>query len=239
MVAIFGLARLSSIARHPTPFPRARCSAHASPASAHRRGRRDLCDIFHSAPAQVARLERLSIHLNRHGRPYINQFLTAIAPSLCHLSLEIGSVTEPIAPPHLPLVRALDLQISINARRSLPPNFRATFSNFATSFPGIEAFTLVVIFFPRHPENPWRFKGTRSDLGPSFPNRARLLHLRRVHCRLVPGIAERDLSATFSHFCATMDECMPGLRGTGILTCSLGATLPSYLDNILCYKDLF
>ncbi|KAJ7255547.1 hypothetical protein C8J57DRAFT_1721642 [Mycena rebaudengoi] len=189
----------------------------------------DLCDVFLAAPAQVARLERLSIDLDRRSHPYMDQFFTAIAPSLRHLSLDIHMHShEPISPPHLPLVRALDLQVSINARRSLPQNFLITFSNFAAAFPGIEVLTLAFVFFPRDPEspeNPWRFQATLSDLGPSFPNRTRLL--------LVPRTAEPDLSAAFSHFCAAMEEHMPGLRGIGILTCSLGARLPSYLGNIL------
>ncbi|KAJ7261025.1 hypothetical protein C8J57DRAFT_1719811 [Mycena rebaudengoi] len=194
---------------------------------------KDLCNLFLAVPARVTRLERLSIHIDPQSRTYADQFLTAISPSLRHLSLAIGGVPEPINLSPLPLVRTLDVQVLISGSRRFPTNFPTTFANLAEAFPSIEVLTLLLIFSPKPPKSPetwWLFEGTLSDLGPSFPNRTRFLHLRRVHCKLIPRHAEYDLSAAFRHFCTAMDECMPGLRGTGILTCSLGEALPSHLQ---------
>jgi hypothetical protein len=197
---------------------------------------RNICDLFLSAaPSHTARLERLSVVMDSECRISESELLSAIAPSLRHLSLRIGSTIslfnipaplftflfsesrKAIDLPHLPLVRILELKFFVDPQYpGVPPSL----SKIATTFPNIQLLTLVFILNRRRPDQPVSqslFGGTLL----SFPARTQFPHLRQVHCQLLPRDRRHDLSVVFAYFCTTMDEQLSSFRGTGILRCSL------------------
>ncbi|KAJ7259269.1 hypothetical protein C8J57DRAFT_1339941 [Mycena rebaudengoi] len=198
---------------------------------------KNICDlVLPAAPSHTARLERLSIVMNS-DRISESDLLSAIAPSLRHLSLRIYSTIsrKAIDLPHLPLVRTLELKFFVDPQYpGVPPSL----SKIATTFPNIQLLTLVFILNRRRPDQPVSqslFGGTLL----SFPARTQFPHLRQVHCQLLPRDRRHDLSVVFTYFCTTMDEQLSSFRGTGILRCSLADSPRFFRLNRRLHPDMF
>ncbi|KAJ7259262.1 hypothetical protein C8J57DRAFT_1515330 [Mycena rebaudengoi] len=173
---------------------------------------KNICDLFlPAAPSHTPRLERLSILMDSECRISDSKLLSAIAPSLRHLSLRIYKARSAMDIPQLPLVRTLEVKLIVDPHSpEVPPSL----SKIATTFPNIELLTVVFILKPHdQPPSPSLFAGTLL----SFPARTQFPHLRQVHCQLLPRYRRHDLSVVFAYFCTTMDEQLSSLRGTGIL----------------------
>ncbi|KAJ7256931.1 hypothetical protein C8J57DRAFT_1721247 [Mycena rebaudengoi] len=192
-----------------------------------------LCNLFlPAAPSHTALLARLSILMDLRCRIYNYELLSAIAPSLRHLSLRYvgGKFGKSIDIPHLPLVRTLELKLFVDTHSPRDPPF---LSKIATTLPNIELLTLVFILnHPDQPVSPSLFAGTLL----SFPARTQFRRLRQVHCQLLPRDRGHDFSAAFTHFCAAMDEQLACFRETGILRCSLADTSPRFFRHLPFYQ---
>ncbi|KAJ7259251.1 hypothetical protein C8J57DRAFT_1639882 [Mycena rebaudengoi] len=173
--------------------------------------------------------QRLSIVMDSECRIYYSELLSAIAPSLRHLSLRIGKARSAMDIPQLSLVRTLEIKLVVDAHS---PEDLPSLSKIATTFPNIELLTVVFILTPQHPPDqppsPSLFAGTLL----SFPARTQLPHLRQVHCQLLPRDRGQDLSVVFAYFCTTMDEQLSSFRGTGILRCSLADASPRFFRRL-------
>ncbi|KAJ7256937.1 hypothetical protein C8J57DRAFT_1343357 [Mycena rebaudengoi] len=200
---------------------------------------RNICDLFlPAAPSHTARLERLSVVMDSECRISESELLSAIAPSLRHLSLRIGKSRKAIDLPHLPLVRTLELKLLVDPQY---PGVPPTLSKIATTFPNIQLLTLVFILNPYRPDQPVSqslFAGTLL----SFPARTQFTHLRQVHCQLLPRDRRHDLSVVFAYFCTTMDKQLSSFRETGILRCSLADASHRFFrlnHHLPFYPDMF
>ncbi|KAJ7225019.1 hypothetical protein C8J57DRAFT_1253003 [Mycena rebaudengoi] len=179
-----------------------------------------LCDLFLvAASSYTARLARLSTFIAPDNYTYVSALLSAISPSLRHLSLGINKFTEPFDLPHLPLVCTLEVKL-LDVQRNFYPSVQPALSTLATSFPNIALLTLVFVVsqLPPARRNPSLFL----DIFPSFPDSTQLPHLREVHCQLLPRDRAHGVSSVFRYFRAAMDaQLSMHLPEPRILRCSL------------------
>ncbi|KAJ6557906.1 hypothetical protein B0H19DRAFT_122909 [Mycena capillaripes] len=181
-----------------------------------------ICDtLVHSKkPSYIEQVERLDIRISSESATYDERLLTACAKTLNYPALELG---DHIRIPQLPLVLQLEMKVFVGIDKRLPPFFNSNFSQIASSLPLVETITLVFVTNVRlFPEMAWPDQGPLPILGPSFANRVQLLHLRRVHCRLLRLSTSPSLNVLFDRFVPAMESKMPRLQGTGILKCTLG-----------------
>ncbi|KAJ6487710.1 hypothetical protein C8R45DRAFT_254722 [Mycena sanguinolenta] len=123
--------------------------------------------------------------------------------------------------PILPSVLEAEFKIYIDASRKLPAFISSSLSRIVSSLPLVETLTLIFTVEPLFPEVEWADEDPLPIFGAAFKNRTQLLHLRRVNCRLIQGNNLDSRSTLFDHFMRAMELRMPGLEGTGILTCVL------------------
>ncbi|KAJ7665940.1 hypothetical protein DFH06DRAFT_263102 [Mycena polygramma] len=171
-----------------------------------------------TTPSYTGHIERLSLRIDPKSADYDQRLLTACAQTLTYLALDPG---EHINLPHLPLVLEVEMKVFVGYTRQLPTFFASNLSQIASSLPLVEAITLVFVIEPRFPEIDWPDQDPLPILGPSFMSRTQLLHLRRVHCKLIRRNAFASMDEVFRRFVAAMESKMSGLDGTGILTRSL------------------
>jgi hypothetical protein len=131
----------------------------------------------------------------------------------------------------MPLVSTFEIIVYVDEGRCLPAKFHSTFTKIAVAFPGIEVLKLTFRFDPAHPEIPWRPEGTLPILGASFSTRTQLVHLRQVHCRLVPRGGRPDKDAAIRHLREAMSQLMPGVP-TDMVTFRLGEYQPLFLESL-------
>jgi hypothetical protein len=120
-------------------------------------------------------------------------------------------------------VLEVEIKTFVGDNRRLGLFFSSNLLQVASSLPLVETITLVFVVQPLYPglEVDWPDEGPLPIFGPSFMDRTQLLHLRRVHCILRRNKAFGDESAVFDRFVPAMESKMPGLRGRGILKCTL------------------
>lgn len=139
---------------------------------------------------------------------------------------------DPIDIPHLPLVRDVEIKVFVDYGRRLPALFPSTFAQIASSLPLVERITLAFVVEPLFPELPWDDTDPLPIVGSSFMNRMQLLHLRRVHCKLLQRSAFGSMEALFGRFVTAMEMKMPGLLGAGMLECTLADPQPPYVERL-------
>jgi hypothetical protein len=119
-------------------------------------------------------------------------------------------------------VLEVEIKVFVGDNRRLSLFFSSNLSQVASSLPLVETITLVFVVAPLPPEVKWPSVAPLPIFGPSFMDRTQLLHLRRVHCKLLRReYFSGDIRAVFDCFVPAMESRMPGLQGTGILKCSL------------------
>jgi len=159
------------------------------------------------------------MRIDSESASYNERILTACAKTLKYLVINPRDMKNI---PLLPFVREAEIKVFVDNHRRLPAFFPSNFSQIASSLPLVETITLAFVVDSLYPEVEWEDQGPLPILGPSFTSRMQLLHLRRVHCKLLPRtIRPSSMSTLFDHFVAAMEARMPGLQGTGILTCTL------------------
>ncbi|KAJ7359664.1 hypothetical protein DFH08DRAFT_414749 [Mycena albidolilacea] len=182
-----------------------------------------ICDsLLHPRnPACTQKIEHLEIPIDQDNVSYAERIMAACAVTLKYLAVY---ATDLMRLPLLPFVLEVEIKVFVGDNRRLPVFFSHNFSQIASSLPLAETITLVVFVRPLRfrPEIEWPNEGPLPIFGPSFMNRTQLLHLRRVHCILRRQSTFGDISALFDHFVPAMGSMLPGLQGTGILTCTLG-----------------
>ncbi|KAJ7634527.1 hypothetical protein FB45DRAFT_1141631 [Roridomyces roridus] len=181
-------------------------------------------------PSFMSRVERLELRVDAFSRGSDERLLAACAPTLTHLTLDAGALTQPLNIPHLPLVRVLKFKVFVDHLRCLSEHFPATFARLAAALPLVEHIHLSFIVEPLFPEVPWPAAEPLPVLGPTFKDRSQLLYLQGVHCTIprrnaLPG----SMESLFRFFVPAVETRMPGLQGTGILKCALTDPLPSYV----------
>ncbi|KAJ6557918.1 hypothetical protein B0H19DRAFT_1234930 [Mycena capillaripes] len=178
------------------------------------------------------------IRINSESATYDERILTACAKTLKYLAVDPG---DRIHIPHLPLVLDLEMKVFVGNNRRLPAFFHSNFSQIASSLPLVETITLVFVVEPLFPEITWPDQGPLPVLDSSFASRMQLLHLQRVHCKLLQRSTFSSMSALFDRFVTAMESSMPGLQDTGILACTLAERNDSsgsrFLDNEIIYQD--
>ncbi|KAJ7359679.1 hypothetical protein DFH08DRAFT_1075074 [Mycena albidolilacea] len=183
---------------------------------------RPICDfLLHPRkPAYTQQIERLSIRIDQDNASYAGRIMAACAATLKYLVVNPKDITRL---PLLPFVLEFEIKVWVGYDRRLPAFFSQNISQIASSIPLAETITLAVFVRPIHPgpEIQWADEAPLPIFGPSFMDRAQLLHLRRVHCILRRQGPFDDISALFDRFVLAMESMMPGLRGTGILRCTL------------------
>ncbi|KAJ7734552.1 hypothetical protein DFH07DRAFT_128455 [Mycena maculata] len=181
-------------------------------------------------PPYTSHIERLEIRLTPRGD---QRLLTACAATLKYLVLDAILDTS-INIPHLPLVCDVKIEVSVDEDWRLPASLPPILSQIPTSLPAVETITLVFVSDRRFRNVAW-IGDHLPIFGPSFTTCRELLHLRRVHCELVQhiGIYAVSKHTLFDGFVQAVETSMPGLEGTGILTCTLAAPFPSsYIDRL-------
>ncbi|KAJ7108752.1 hypothetical protein C8R44DRAFT_986688 [Mycena epipterygia] len=197
-----------------------------------------ICDfLLHPRnPPYTSHIERLEIRIDTLSGGYDQRLLEACANTLKYLAIDPGALVWPINIPHLPFVRDLELRVFVdsNTPRRLPALFPSTLSTIAASLPLLETITLTFVVEPLHPEVAWTDQGPLPIFGLSFMNRMELLHLRQVHCKLLQRNTFGSTDALFGPFVTAMESRMPGLQGTGILTCTLDDqhSLSRYVERL-------
>ncbi|KAJ7734563.1 hypothetical protein DFH07DRAFT_844731 [Mycena maculata] len=177
-------------------------------------------------PPYTRCIEQLELRMNASSREYDQRLLAACATTLEHLALY--ALRDPIALPHLPLVRRLEMKFFVGAKRRFPPSLSPTLSHVAASLPLVEhiALSFTITSHPKVIQTEWAADAEPLAIfGPSSleTGRRELRHLRSVHCRLLQILTPSDsLPALFSSFTKAVERGMPALEGTGILTCTLG-----------------
>ncbi|KAJ7259383.1 hypothetical protein C8J57DRAFT_1340323 [Mycena rebaudengoi] len=171
----------------------------------------NVCNLFLEAPAHIFCIERLTMRMDSASRTYASRLLTAVAPSLRDLSILADGLNSPIDFPHMPLVRTLEIETSVGNRRWLSVQYRRTFVKIATAFPDIEVLTLTFRFKPEHAEIPWRPENTFPEMGASFSTRTKLVHLQRVHFKLIPSGGRSDEEDAIRHLRDAVEQWMPGV----------------------------
>ncbi|KAJ7359668.1 hypothetical protein DFH08DRAFT_414777 [Mycena albidolilacea] len=181
-----------------------------------------ICDfLLHPRnPAYTQQIEHLEIHIDQCNASYVERIMAACAATLKYLAVY---ATDLIQLPLLPFVLEVEIKVFVGDNRRLPAFFSHNFSQIASSLPLAETITLVVFVDPLRPgpEIEWPDEGPLPIFGPSFMDRTQLLHLRQVHCILRRQSTFGDISTVFDRFVPAMESTMPGLRGTGILRCTL------------------
>ncbi|KAJ7270440.1 hypothetical protein C8J57DRAFT_1716521 [Mycena rebaudengoi] len=195
---------------------------------------RSFGSLLLAAPAHIiSRLERLTVRMSSGSREYDSRLLTAVAPSLRTLSLIIDSHSAPLDFPHMPLINTFEIETLVISHRDrwLPPEYQTTFAKIAAAFPGIEVLTLAFRFVPEHPEIPWRWASIFPMMGAYFSTRTKLVHLRQIHCKLIPTRGQPDEAAAIRHLRDAMDQWMPGVP-PHMVTFSLGQLKPIFLSRL-------
>jgi hypothetical protein len=128
-------------------------------------------------------------------------------------------------------VRELDFKVFVDHRRELPALFPSTLATITSALPLVETITLTFVVEPAYPEVAWPDADPLPIFGPAFANRMELLHLHRVHCSLLQRNTFGSMDALFQFFVSAMESRMPGLQGTGILTCTL-APMQRYMEQL-------
>ncbi|KAJ7832088.1 hypothetical protein B0H14DRAFT_1179142 [Mycena olivaceomarginata] len=179
-----------------------------------------LCDfLLHPRkPAYTQQIERLEIRIDQHSASYDKRIMTACAATLKYLAVSPADV---IRLPLLPSLLETEIKVFVGDSRRLPAFFAPNLSQIASSLPFVETVVLVFVVEPLHPEVEWPDGTPLPIFGLSFMNRTQLLHLRRVHCKLLRRNVFSEANALFDRFVPAMESMMPGLQGTGILKCTL------------------
>ncbi|KAJ7359680.1 hypothetical protein DFH08DRAFT_414992 [Mycena albidolilacea] len=189
---------------------------------------RSICDfLLHPRnPPYTQQIERLEVRINQPNASHFERIMAACAATLKYLAVNPEDI---IQLPLLPSVLEVEIKVWVGYDRRLPAFFSQNISQIASSLPLAETITLVVFvdLVRLGPEIEWADEAPLPIFGPSFMDRTQLLHLRRVHCILRRQSTFGDISALFYSFVPAMESTMPGLRGTGILRCTLDN--PPYL----------
>ncbi|KAJ7800350.1 hypothetical protein B0H14DRAFT_3490747 [Mycena olivaceomarginata] len=164
-------------------------------------------------PAYTQQIERLRICIDQDNASYAGRIIAACAATLKYLAINLEDITRL---PLLPFVLEVEITVWVRYDRRLPAFFSQNISQIASSLPLAETITLVVFVKPIHPgpEIQWGDEAPLPIFGPSFMDRAQLLHLRRVHCILRRQGPFDDISALFDRFVLAMESMMPGLQAT-------------------------
>ncbi|KAJ6582955.1 hypothetical protein DFH09DRAFT_279036 [Mycena vulgaris] len=199
-----------------------------------RSGTPSICDfLLHPRTLPyTSHIERLEIRIDSSSGKYDHRLLAACAATLKCLVIDPGALVASINIPHLPHVRRVEIRVFVGHNRQLPSLFPTTLSTLASALPLVEIITLTFVVEPLHPEIAWPDAGPLPILGPSFLNRTDLLHLRQVHCKLVRRNTLHSMDALFGRFVGAMESRMPGLQGTGILTCTLAEPQLRYVERL-------
>ncbi|KAJ7468102.1 hypothetical protein FB451DRAFT_1258100 [Mycena latifolia] len=192
---------------------------------------RPICDFLPRTAPYTGHIERLEIRIDPYSGEYDQRLLVACANTLKYLVIDPGALLEPINIPHLPLVCGVEMKVFVDHNRHLPTHFPSTLLRLASALPLVETITLAFVVEPLHPKVAWSDPGPLPIFGTSFANRLELLHLRRVHYKLLQRNTFGSTDALFRRFVSAMESRMPGLQGTGILTCTLSPQ-PRYVDRL-------
>ncbi|KAJ7832093.1 hypothetical protein B0H14DRAFT_3463704 [Mycena olivaceomarginata] len=145
----------------------------------------DICDfLLHPRrnPAYRQQIERLEIRIDQHSASHFERIMAACAATLKCLAVH---ATDLIRLPLLPSVLEVEIKVFVGDNRRLPLFFSSNLSQVASSLPLVETITLVFVVAPLPPEVRWPNVAPLPIFGPSFMDRTQLLHLRRVHCKLL------------------------------------------------------
>ncbi|KAJ7264401.1 hypothetical protein C8J57DRAFT_1718762 [Mycena rebaudengoi] len=189
------------------------------------------CDVLLTTPAFAASLQRLHIRLGTRSATYEARILTAVAPTLHHLQLDIeariSSTNQPKSLPSLPpmpnLLR-LDIVLSRTHIPHIPATLTSILAQIAAPFPRVEVINVHSTYVDEQP--------LLRHVHPSLHNHIFFPCLRRLNCTITPQLAwprrREDENALRRDLVSAVQIALPSLRGIdGILSFKFMGWKPS------------